>query len=69
MRAVTRMMTEIDAAWDDITPYQLTRDAGYLADPDEERLRTICEEEGEDFEEAHKQVMSLIVNQCSIRGV
>lgn len=64
--AAGRMMAALDAAWDSLTPYRLTAEAGHLADPDADALRTICAETGDDYETAEAEVMSLIRNQVAI---
>lgn len=66
--AAGRMIQALDAAWDSLTPYAMTAEAGYLADPDADALRAICEETGEDYAAAEAEVMSLIRNHVAICG-
>ena len=68
-KSTTEFMCQIDSEWDTITPYESTRNAGYLAEVDETALREICELRGDDYITTEREVMGLIANQCAICGV
>jgi len=50
----------IEESWDRLDPWEMTVEEGYLADPDEEVLRELCEESGESYKRAEREVMECI---------
>lgn len=50
----------IEESWDRLDPWEMTVEEGYLADPDEEVLRELCEESGESYKRAEREVMEYI---------
>lgn len=55
--AADRFTDSLLTAWDSADPYVATATKGYLAEPDADELRKLCEETGEDYAEAEAEVM------------
>ena len=58
--AAERFIDEISASWDSSDPYVATAEAGYLAEVDEDALRTYCGEAGEDYDTAANEVLAYV---------
>jgi hypothetical protein len=58
--AADRFTDALLTAWDSSDPYVATAEAGYLAEPDEDALRALCAETGDDYAVAEAEVMRYI---------
>lgn len=59
--AADRMIDGIIETWDSRDQYVLTAEHG-LSEPDEEVLRSYCEETGDDYERAEREVLDWVAN-------
>jgi hypothetical protein len=59
--AAKRFLDAIAESWDSLTPYAATAEAGELSEIDSAALEVICDETGEDYDEAHADVVTAIM--------
>lgn len=58
--SAAQFIESVHATWDSRAPWEATAEAGYLAEPDEDTLRELCEKNDEDYKTAAAEVMTAI---------
>ncbi len=58
--AADRFTDSALTAWDHRDCWTATAEKGYLAEPDADALRTLCEETGDDFDTAEAEVLEFV---------
>lgn len=59
MTAAERFLDAVRVSWDSLDPWQATAECG-LSEVDEDALRVFCDEAGEDYDAAEREVLDAV---------